>query len=88
MECGPTDSAEVDRVALPPLSGTLPSEVAPSKNCTVPVAARGDTVAVNVTFCPDADGLAFDDTVVVEAAWFTTCDSTVEALLKKFESPL
>ena len=88
MECGPTVNAEVDSAALPPLSGMLPSEVAPSKNCTVPVAANGDTVAVRVTFCPDAEGLALDDTVVVEAAWFTDCDSVVEALLKKLLSPL
>jgi predicted lipoprotein len=88
MECGPTDSAEVDSVALPPVSGTVPSEVAPSKNCAVPVAADGDTVAVKVTFCPAAEGLAFEDTEVAEAAWFTNCDSTFDALLKKLLSPL
>ena len=82
MECGPAESVEVDSVALPPLSDTVPSKVEPSKNCTVPVTAEGDTVAVNVTFCPDVDGLAFEDTEVVVAVLFTTCDSTAEALFR------
>jgi hypothetical protein len=68
MECGPAESVDIDSVALPPLSGTLPSELTPSKNCTVPVAAEGDTFAVNVTFCPNMDGFTLEDTVVVVLA--------------------
>lgn len=36
-------------VALPLLSVPVPKVVLPSLNVTVPVAAEGDTVAVNVT---------------------------------------
>jgi hypothetical protein len=58
----------VDSVALPPLSVAVPRELAPSKNCTVPVAAAGDTFAVSVTLCPKVDGLVLEDTVVVVPA--------------------
>src|SRR5262245_3066066 len=61
----PTDSAAVESVAVPPLSSAVPRELAPSKNCTLPVAAAGDTVAVNVTGCPDVDGFADEAIVVV-----------------------
>ena len=37
----------------------------PSKNVTVPVAADGETVAVNVTAWPDADGFRLDTRLVV-----------------------
>jgi len=82
MECGPTDSVEVDSAALPPLRVAVPSEVAPSKNCTVPVAAAGDTFAVSVTLCPNVDGLALEDTVVVVLAPLTPCDRVPETLLE------
>jgi len=49
MEWLPTDSDAVKNNAVPPLSGTVPRELPPSKNCTVPVDAAGDTVAVKVT---------------------------------------
>src|SRR4030095_4525822 len=60
----PTDSAVVESDAVPPLSVAVPRGLAPSKNCTGPVAA-GDTVAVKVTDCPDVDGFAEEATVVV-----------------------
>jgi hypothetical protein len=56
--------------------------VAPSENCTVPVAAAGDTVAVNVTDCPDVDGFDDDATavvVVIDEA-FTVCVRTEDVL--------
>jgi hypothetical protein len=43
---------EVDRVAFPELSVPVPSEVVPSRNVTVPVAAEGATVAVSVMLVP------------------------------------
>jgi hypothetical protein len=52
MICAPTDNVETDNVALPPLTGEVPSTVALSRNCTVPVAAAGVTDAVKVTACP------------------------------------
>jgi len=64
IECGPAASADVDSCAVPPLSAITPSDVAPSRNCTVPVALEGDTVAVNVTDCPTVDGFRFDATLV------------------------
>ena len=39
-------------------------DVAPSKNCTVPVAVLGETVAVNVTDAPKLEGFALDVIVV------------------------
>jgi hypothetical protein len=51
----------VDNVAVPELSVPVPSEVVPSRNVTVPVAAEGATVAVSVMLVPVV-------TVVEEAA--------------------
>lgn len=53
---------------MPALSVPLPIELAPSRNETVPEGVPGEvllTVAVNVTDCPVADGLADDATEVV-----------------------
>lgn len=88
MECAPAASAEVDNVAVPPLSGALPSALLPSEKVTVPVAAAGDTFAVNVTLCPNAEGFALEDRVVVVLAVFTVCDTALETLLKKFGLPV
>ena len=51
--------------AVSPLSGAAPSEVAPSKNSTLPVAADEETVAVNVTLCPGLEGLGVEFSMVV-----------------------
>lgn len=48
----PAVENEVARVAFPEISGPVPSEVVPSRNVTVPVAAEGVTVAVSVTLVP------------------------------------
>jgi hypothetical protein len=54
------------------LSVALPINVAPSRNCTVPVAVAGVTFAVNVTVCPAVEEPAGTaDSVVVELAGFT-----------------
>lgn len=86
MECEPTASADVLNLAEPALSAPLPNVVAPSLNVTVPVTvpvpgATVLTVAVNVTDCPNTEGLAEDTTVVVVLAAFTTCDSETDVLL-------
>jgi hypothetical protein len=57
--------------AIPPLSVAVPSEFEPSRNCTVPAAAEGLTVAVNVTPCPATDGLSEDATVTLARAFVT-----------------
>ena len=55
----------MDSVARPLLRVPLPREVDPSLNVTMPVAAKGETVAVKVTDCPKVDGLRLDASAVV-----------------------
>ena len=69
---------EVDSDALPLLRVAVPIELVPSKNCTVPVGPEGETVAVNVTFCPLTEGLALEDRVVVVLVLFGTCVGPTE----------
>ena len=75
-ECEPTASAEVVSVADPAATVAVPSEVTPSKNCTVPVAAVGAIVAFRATDVPETTGPAgVTVSVVVVApggAGFTT----------------
>ena len=82
IEWLPTDSDAVKNNAVPPLTGTVPRELPPSKNCTVPVAAAGDTVAVNVTACPNVDGFCDDVSAVVVLIneGFTVCVRTEDVL--------
>jgi len=49
IECDPAIRLDVVNVALPLLTGPVPRVVLPSLKVTVPVAADGETVAVNVT---------------------------------------
>lgn len=49
IECDPAASVEALNVAFPLLRVPVPNVVLPSLNVTVPVAAEGVTVAVNVT---------------------------------------
>lgn len=88
IEWDPVDRLDVVNVALPPLNVAVPIRTAPSKNCTVPVAAAGETVAVNVTARPAFDGLRLDFTVVVVFAWFTVCDAGADELALCVASPL
>jgi len=96
MLCGlpVTDSDEVANVATPDALGApVPKVVAPSLKITVPEGvpppgATGLTAAVNVTDCPNSDGLMEELRVVVVAAWLTVCDSADEVLVTKFTSPL
>src|SRR5438132_13104981 len=72
MVCVPTDKLEVLKLAVvvPPvvLSVPWPILVVPSENVTMPVGLATavlpglptDTVAVNVTVCPDAEGFTED----------------------------
>jgi hypothetical protein len=61
--------------------------VAPSKNCTVPVAAEGVTVAVNSTFCPNVDGFGALASDVLELAVFTVWLWAADVLPLKLVSP-
>ena len=78
----PTESDAVTNNAVPPLTGTVPKELPPSENCTLPVAAAGDTVAVKVTACPNVDGFCDDVSAVVVliSEEFTACVSAEDVL--------
>jgi hypothetical protein len=87
IECAVTESVEVLNVAFPLLSVPVPSVVVPSLNVTVPVAAVGDKVAVNVTEVWYVDGFSDDVSVVVVLALFTVWASVDEVLVLSFVSP-
>src|SRR5215469_10963313 len=84
----PAASPAVVNAADPPLSAAAPRTVEPSRNCTVPVAPEGDTVAVNVTDWPETDGFR-DETMATVAASFDTVTFTAEDVLAaSLASPL
>jgi hypothetical protein len=90
IEWEPRASVDVENDAAPPLSVPVPSVVAPSRNVTVPVGIPPVpvTVAVNVTGWPIVEGLTEEpSTVVVALRLFTTCVTTDDVLMAKFESP-
>ena len=87
MEWLPNASADVLIDAVPPLNGALPSDVAPSKNWTVPVAVAGVTVAVTVTLWPTTDGFGDVVTAVAELAVFTVWVCAPDVLPLKLASP-
>ena len=76
MEWLPTPSCLVASVAMPPATVTAPPRVVPSLlNVTVPVSMPptvDETVAVNVTCCPNTVGDCDDVSTVVLGALFTT----------------
>jgi hypothetical protein len=85
MEWLPGPSVEVENDAVPPLSVAVPIDAAPSKNCTVPVAAAGDTVAVNITVCPDVDGFTDDAIVVVVGVSDWPHDGNWKEMMRVFQ---
>jgi hypothetical protein len=83
MECVPCVRAEVLNKAEPLASVAVPRTVAPSRNCTVPVAVAGVTAAVNVTAAPANDGFGVDaSAVAVVDLGFTVCVIAAEVKLK------
>jgi hypothetical protein len=64
----PTVRLLVEMTAWPPATGCTPRDVTPSNNSTLPVAALGEIVAVNVTLDPVADGVWLVTTVALVAA--------------------
>ena len=88
----PVGSFVVLYEAVPPVSATLASVVAPSMNVTEPVGvplpgAFAATVAVKVTDCPKTDGFADEATEVVVGSWVTTSFSVPVAGLKLVSPP-
>src|SRR5437868_1826881 len=88
MEWLPVENGAVASVADPPQTAEVPRSAAPSRNCTVPVAADGETVAVSVTDCPNADGLTEELTLTVAVALTTVCVHAAAVLPMKLPSPL
>jgi len=87
IEWLPPDNAVTVTAAVPACSVPLPIGVVPSRNVTEPVAAAGDTVAVNVTVAPGAAGFWLDVTLTVVAPTATVNAS--DALLPiELVSPL
>jgi hypothetical protein len=62
IECVPTDSVEVEKLAVPLDTVPVPSAVVPSLKVTVPV-APAESVAVNVTDAAAVDGFCEEATV-------------------------
>src|SRR5207247_3581011 len=93
IEWEPTASVLVTNVPWPePSRVPVPRMVEPSLKVTVPVGVPAPglfavTVAVNVTACPDSDGLAEELTTVAVLAFFTVSVSVLEVLPLKVASP-
>jgi hypothetical protein len=81
IECDPSASVEVLKVAIPLLRVPVPNVVLPSLKVTVPVAAEGETVAVKVTETPAADGFDDEVRVTVVVALFTVWVSAEDVLV-------
>jgi hypothetical protein len=87
-----TDSAEVVRVAVPPLKLPVPMAVAPSLNVTLPVGVPKpglftDTVAVKTTDWPNTDGFDAGVTAVAVEAAVTFCVTLDDVEPLKLPSP-
>jgi hypothetical protein len=67
-------------VATPELRLPVPSEVVPEKKVTVPVAAEGATVAVNVTLAPTV-GVVVDAASAVVVGVLVGVLTTIETAL-------
>ena len=74
------------RVARPELTLLVPSNVAPSKNCTVPVAALGLTLAVKVRLWIVLEGFRLEVRLSVVAVR-TLCESAADVLALVVASP-
>ena len=74
-----------------PFSGTVPRDVEPSRNVTLPVAVPpygGCTVAVSSTAWPNEDGFCPEATAVVVFALQTFAVTCEDVAGWKFASPL
>ena len=65
----------------------MPSTVAPSRNCTDPVAAAGVTLAVNVTVCPGSAGFRLLANVADVEPCATVTGTVVDELRLSAASP-
>ena len=88
IEAVPTGNAVVESCACPPLNAAVPNEVAPLKNCTVPVTVEGVTVAVSVTACANAAEAGLAASVVVVATWLMVTATALDVLVAVVALPL
>src|SRR5580700_8324796 len=89
IECVPTAKVEVVNVATLPIKATgVASEVAPSKNCTLPVGLSPETTAVKVTGWPKEACPAEETTAVIVGASETVSFSAEDVLVALELSPL
>jgi hypothetical protein len=77
MECVPWLNVDVVKEAEPFASVAEPSTVAPSRNCTEPVAEEGETEAVKTIADPTVEGFR-EDASEVEVVPLTTSESALE----------
>jgi hypothetical protein len=89
IACDATLSVDVEHPALPLLNATFVQiAVAPSLNVTEPLGDWPVTVAVNVTFWPNVDGLADEPSAVLLVALLTTCVTVFDVDVALLPSPL
>jgi hypothetical protein len=89
-------SGDVVKLACPPINVSVASVSDAFFKTTVPVGSvgldsvegGGDTVTVNVTGCPGAEGFADEVKLGKLMALLICTESTFEVLDKKFASPL
>ena len=81
--CAPEARVAIAKVATPAAKVAVPITLLPSRNCTLPVAVFGVTVAVKVTDCCGFEVAAEDASVTLEACLATVCvtGADVEAAL-------
>jgi hypothetical protein len=78
IECDPRARLDVVKAATPETRGTVANDVVPSRNCTVPVAEAGKTVAVRTTFAPMVAGLLLDESAVAVDPVVTVSEAVAE----------
>lgn len=92
MECEPRAKFATEIWAALLERFAAPSEVAPSKNVTAPVAwpptMEGATVAVKITACPNDAGLELALADTVEPAGLIVSVNAAKVLAMSFASPL
>ena len=91
IECEPTDKLDSESCATLLETATVPKDVVPSRNVTLPVTVPppdGTTTAVITTVWPKLDGLMFGETVVVVVAALIVSVTGAEMLPANFVSPL
>jgi hypothetical protein len=90
MLCDPCASADVVKLAWPPLNVALPIMVEPSLKFTFPVGVPNEelTIVVNVTDCATFDGLTDEVSAEVVFKRFTVWLNTGDVLVEKLAFPM